>query len=128
KTTWQDKSLKVDTVVSVSNALARVRYSLEDSLYHLRVNIELTMHPFGALHDLSTVYTRTDAATGINSSDIMELISVLTLAIIILSFLIVMIRRLDARLIDLKFALTDAILAGIFADLIILLGFLQDRK
>jgi len=128
KTTWQDKPLKVDTVVSVSNALARVRYSLEDSLHHWRVNIELTVHPFGALNNLTTVYTRVDAATGINSSDIMELISVLTLAIIILSFLIVMIRRLDARLIDLKFALTDAILAGIFADLVIFLGFLHANQ
>ena len=128
KTTWQDKPLKVDTVVSVSNALARVRYSLEDTLHHWRVNIELTVHPFGALNNLTTVYTRVDAATGINSSDIMELISVLALAIIILSFLIVMIRRLDARLIDLKFALTDAILAGIFADLVILLGFLHANQ
>jgi phosphoserine phosphatase RsbU/P len=128
KTTWQDKPMKVDTVVSVSNSLARVRYSLDDSLHHWRVNIELTVHPYGALNELNTIYTRTDTAAGINSSDIMELISVLTIAIIILSFLIVMIRRLDARLIDLKFALTDAILAGIFADLIILLGFLHANQ
>ncbi len=128
RTIWTDKSLKVDTVMSVTNSLARVRYSMQDTLHHWSVNIDVTVHPFGALQELGVSMKHSESEQHLAENEVMELVTVVSFAILLLSLLIVMIRRLDARLIDLKFALTDAILAGLFADAMILLRFLYSSQ
>jgi hypothetical protein len=128
RTIWAEKALRADTVMSVTNSLARVRYTIEDSLYHWSVNIEVTVHPFGALQDLNVIMRHSEAEQHLAENELMELVTVVSFAILLLSLLIVMIRRLDARLIDLKFALTDAILAGLFADAMMLLRFIYGSQ
>jgi len=128
RTIWSDKSLRVDTVTSVTNSLARVRYAMLDSLHHWSVNIDVTMHPYGALNELAVSMKHNESEKHLADNDIMDLVTVMTFAILLLSLLIVMIRRLDARLIDLKFALTDAILAGLFADAFVLLRFIYGSQ
>lgn len=128
RTIWADQELRVDTVTSVTNALARVRYQLDDTLHHWSVSVDVTVHPYGALHDLAVNLQHSDSEQHLAENDMMELVTVVAFAILLLSLLIVMIRRLDARLIDLKFALTDAILAGLFVDVMMLLRFLYSSQ
>lgn len=120
KSIWQDRGLEVDTVVAVSNSLARVRYVMPEPVQAWNVSVEVTVQPYGALEDLKVTYEKT--ATDINSTELRTLGSLLVIAILVLCLIIVLIRRLDARLIDLKFALTDAILAGLFVDTTLLLN------
>lgn len=124
RTIWSEKSLRIDTVASVTNSLARVRYTVQDTLHHWSLKVDVTVHPYGALQELAVTIERDDSEQHLADNDIMELIRVVSFAILFLSLLIVMIRRLDARLIDLKFALTDAIIAGILADALVLLRFI----
>jgi len=124
RTIWSEKSLRIDTVASVTNSLARVRYTVQDTLHHWSLKVDVTVHPYGALQELAVTMQHADSEQHLADNDIMEMIRVVSFAILFLSLLIVMIRRLDSRLIDLKFALTDAIIAGIFADAMVLLRFI----
>ncbi len=124
RTIWAEKAMRVDTVTSVTNSLAKVRYAIQDTLYHWSINVDVSVHPYGALQSLGVSMQHLESEQHLAENDMMELVTVVAFAILLLSLLIVMVRRLDARLIDLKFALTDAILAGLFADVIILLRFI----
>jgi phosphoserine phosphatase RsbU/P len=128
RSVWHERSLRVDTVTSVTNSLAKVRYAVQDTLHHWSIKVDVTVHPYGALQDLTVSMQHTESEADLANNDIVDLISVVSFAILFLSLLIVMIRRLDARLIDLKFALTDAILAGLFADAMVLLRFIYSSQ
>ncbi len=128
RTIWSEMVMRVDTVMSITNSLAKVRYAVRDTLHHWSVSVDATVHPYGALQSLAVTKQHSNATQHLGDNDIMELVTVVAFAVLLLSLLIVMIRRLDARLIDLKFALTDAILAGLFADVMILLRFIYSSQ
>src|SRR5690606_2636898 len=66
KTIWQDRGVKIDTVVAVGNSLARVRYTMDAPVLHWNVALEVTVQPFGALEELKVTY---EGSTGITSSE-----------------------------------------------------------
>ncbi len=126
KSIWQDRGIRVDTVVAVSNSLARVRYVMPEPVHDWNVSVEVTVQPYGALEELKVNYDKNKG--DIAASELRALGSFLMMAILVLCLIIVLIRRLDARLIDLKFALTDAILAGLFVDTVLLLNLLFEYQ
>lgn len=124
-TLWQGRNLKADTVFAVSNSHARVRFSLPDAPPEWNIGLEVSVYPYGALNEVSTSVRYKDPAQTMVSAQIIQVVSVVFFVLFFISLLIVMIKRLDARLIDLKFALTDAIVAAVFADTFLLLRFLH---
>jgi hypothetical protein len=124
-TLWQARNLKADTVFAVSNSHARVRFSVPDAPPEWQLGLEVSVYPYGALNEISPTVRYKDPAQTLVSAQIIQVVSLVIFVIFFISLLIVMIKRLDARLIDLKFALTDAIIAAIFADTVLLLRFLH---
>jgi phosphoserine phosphatase RsbU/P len=123
-TLWEGRNLKADTVFAVSNSHARVRFSVPDAPPEWQLGLEVSIYPYGALNEINSTVRYKDPAQTLVSAQIVQVVSLVVFVIFFISLLIVMIKRLDARLIDLKFALTDAIVAAIFADTVLLLRFL----
>ncbi len=124
-TLWYEQTLIADTVFAVSNSHARVRFSLPEAPDEWQVGLEVSVYPYGALNEIRSSVRYKDPAQTMVSAQIIQVVSVVIFVIFFISLLIVMIKRLDARLIDLKFALTDAIVAAVFADTFLLLRFLH---
>jgi len=124
-TLWNTYPLVTDTLISSVERESKVKYVLPDTLHRWTVGLELTIAPNGALTAVTATYTRLVDQVQLSDQVILELIRGIIIAILVIIFLVVLVRRLDARLIDMKFALIDGIIAGLLVDIFVVLGYLH---
>lgn len=126
-TFWNTYPLQTDTLILSVERESKVKYQVPDTLYRWNVGVELAIAPNGALTGITATYTRIVDRIQLTDQIILDLIRGIIIAILVIIFLVVLVRRLDARLIDMKFALIDGIIAGLLVDIFVVLGYLHNN-
>lgn len=108
---WRIDSLQV--VTGSAARTAELRLISEDPVFGQVVRLDIIVSTLGSLHSMDVVFNP-DRAVDDLTSQILNLVIISIYLILSIVFVVVFFRRMSARLIDIKTALVDAVMIGIF--------------